>query len=197
MFSLTSQLPFLYDFLLANPGQSFKKKKFLVDKIMQGLRIIFFPTILILRYFYPHQLIGIFPESFFMNARPEAERLISTFNFPFLFFWVREGLLLIMVPFSVCHVLFARVLLSSPALLSCPFSCCALVSLLLLCVHRPLLSLLNSHAPSSSARHRRAQLITPLLARSLWRTPHRFIDFSLCGLTGSFCRLPRPIAPTN
>jgi len=35
--------------------------------------------------FYPHQLIGIFPESFFMNARPEAERRISTFNFPFLF----------------------------------------------------------------------------------------------------------------
>jgi len=42
----------------------------------------------------------------------------------------------------------------------CVFSCCALVSLLLLCsrvpspavlcVHRPLLSLLNSHAPSSS-----------------------------------------------
>jgi len=90
MFSLTSQLPFLYDFLLANPGQSFKKKKFLVDKIMQGLRIIFFPTILILRYFYPHQLIGIFPESFFMNARPEAERPICTFNFPFLFFGLGE-----------------------------------------------------------------------------------------------------------
>ena len=71
-----------------------------------------------------------------------------------------------MVPFSVCHVLFARVLLSllllcsrvpSPAVLSCPFSCCALVSLPLLCsrvpspavlcVHRPLRSLLNSHAP--------------------------------------------------
>ena len=59
-----------------------------------------------------------------------------------------------MVPFSVCHVLFARVLLSSPALLSCPFSCCALVSLLLLCscvpspavlcVHHPRLFLLNS-----------------------------------------------------
>jgi len=64
------------------------------------------------------------------------------------------------------------VLLSSPAVLSCPFSCCALVSLLLLCscvpspavlcVHCPLLSLLNSHAPSSSARRRRTQLITPL-----------------------------------
>ena len=49
------------------------------------------------------------------------------------------------------------------------FSCCALVSLLLicsrvpspavLCVHRPLRSLLNSHAPSSSARRRRTQLI--------------------------------------
>jgi len=38
-------------------------------------------------------------------------------------FRVREGLLLIMVTFSVCHVLFARVLLSSPAVL---------------CVHRPL-----------------------------------------------------------
>jgi len=77
-----------------------------------------------------------------------------------------------MVPFSVCHVLFARVLLSSPAVLSCPFSCCALVSLLLLCsrvpspavlcVHRPLLCVLSSHAPSSSARRRRTQLITPL-----------------------------------
>jgi len=52
------------------------------------------------------------------------------------------------------------------------FCCCALVSLLLLCsrvpspavlcVHRPLISLPNSHAPSSSARHRRTQLITPL-----------------------------------
>jgi len=61
-----------------------------------------------------------------------------------------------MVPFSVCRVLFARVLLSSAALLSCPFSCFALVSLLLLCsrvpspgvlcVHRPLPFLLNSHA---------------------------------------------------
>ena len=78
-----------------------------------------------------------------------------------------------MVPFSVCHVLFARrAVVPSPAVLSCPFSCCALVSLLLLCscvpspavlcVHCPLLSLLNSHAPSSSARRRRTQLITPL-----------------------------------
>jgi len=44
-------------------------------------------------------------------------------------------------------------------------------------------------------RRRRRRSATP--SRSLWRTPHRFIDFSLCGLTGSFCRLPRPISPTN
>ena len=31
-----------------------------ITKIMQGLRIIFFPTILILRYFYSHQLIGVY-----------------------------------------------------------------------------------------------------------------------------------------
>ena len=111
--------------------------------------------------------------------------------------------------------LFARVLLSSATLLSCPFSCCALVSLLLLCscvpspavlcVHRPLRSLLNSHAPSSSARPLVLWVCTSSTgpthyftpSRSLWRTPHRSIDFSLCGLTGSFCRLPRPIAPTN
>jgi len=55
------------------------KVRFTLTWRMQGLRII-------LRYFYSHQLIGIFPESFFMNARPEAEKPISTFNFPFLFF---------------------------------------------------------------------------------------------------------------
>jgi len=116
---------------------------------MQGLRIIFFPTILILRYFYSHQLIGIFPESFFMNARPEAERPISTFNFPFLFFGLGRS--------SVNHG-FLFCLSCSVCACAVVFSCCfALVSLLLLCscvpspavlcVHRPLRSLLNSHAP--------------------------------------------------
>jgi len=62
-----------------------------------------------------------------------------------------------MVPFSVCHVLFARVLLSSPAVLSCPFSCFALVSLLLLCSRVPSPAVLSCpfsccavRAPSSS-----------------------------------------------
>ena len=73
---------------------------------------------------------------------------------------------------SCCCLLLLCSRVPSPALLSCPFSCFALVSLLLLCsrvpspdvlcVHRPLLSLLSSHAPSSSARRRRTQLITPL-----------------------------------
>ena len=175
------------------------RHKFLVDtlrqcvspsqRIMQGLRIIFVPTILILRYFYPHQLIGVYSGIVLHERKAGSRKARWYVQLSVSFFRVREGLLLIMVPFSVMFCL--RV-------------CCCLLLLCsrvpspaVLCVHRPLLSLLNSHAPSSSARHRRAQLITPLLARSLWRTPHRFIDFSLCGLTGSFCRLPRPIAPTN
>ena len=168
---------------------------------MQGLRIIFFPTILILRYFYSHQLIGIFPESFFMNARPEAERPISTFNFPFLFFGlgrssVNHGFLFCLscsVCASCCCLLLLCSRAPSPALLSCPFSCCAV------------------RAPSSSLP---AELTRPFFCTSStdpthYSTPSRslahatslsppcFIDFSLCGLTGSFCRLPRPIAPTN
>ena len=174
----------------AVPGPYVAPMRVAITKIMQGLRIIFFPTILILRYFYPHQLIGIFPESFFMNARPEAERRISTFNFPFLFFGLGKS--------SVNHgFLFLFVMF-------CLRACCCLLLLCsrvpspgVLCVHRPLPFLLNSHAllllhvvdgPNS-------------LLHSLWRTPHPYrpcsIDFSLRGLTGSFCRLPRPISPTN
>jgi len=87
-----------------------------------------------------------------------------------------------MVSFSVSHVLFARRAVV-------PFSCCALVSLLLLCsrvpspavlcVHRPLRSLLNSHAPSSSARRRRTQLVTPL-PRALSGARHIVSSTSLC-----------------
>jgi len=66
-----------------------------------------------------------------------------------------------MVPFSVCHVLFARVMLSSPAVLSCPFSYCAVrapSSSLPAELTRPLLLL---HVLSCSGCARR-QLITPL-----------------------------------
>ena len=78
-----------------------------ITKIMQGLRIIFFSNHFNFTvFFYPHQLIGIFPESFFMNARPEAERRISTFNFPFLFFGlgkssVNHGFLFLFVMFCL------------------------------------------------------------------------------------------------
>jgi len=90
--------------------------------------------------------------------------VMSTFNFPFLFFGLGRS--------SVNHGSLFCLSCSVCASCCCPFSCCALVSLLLLCsrvpspdvlcVHRPLLSLLSSHAPSSSARRRRTQLITPL-----------------------------------
>jgi len=111
------------------------RHKFLVDtlrqcvspsqRIMQGLRIIFVPTILILRYFYPHQLIGVYSGIVLHERKAGSRKARWYVQLSVSFFRVREGLLLIMVPFSVCHVLFARVLLSSATLLSCPFSCCA------------------------------------------------------------------------
>jgi len=134
------------------------RHKFLVDtlrqcvspsqRIMQGLRIIFVPTILILRYFYPHQLIGVYSGIVLHERKAGSRKARWYVQLSVSFFRVREGLLLIMVPFSVMFCL--RV-------------CCCLLLLCsrvpspaVLCVHRPLLSLLNSHAP---ARRRRTQLI--------------------------------------
>jgi len=175
---------------------------------MQGLRIIFFPTILILRYFYSHQLIGIFPESFFMNARPEAERPISTFNFPFLFFGlgrssVNHGSLFCLscsVCASCCCLLLLCSRVPSPAVLSCPFSCCAVrasSSSLPAELTRPFFFCTSSRALGVHVVNSLLHSLALSLAHATSLSPPCSIDFSLCGLTGSFCRLPRPISPSN
>ena len=57
--------------------------------------------------------------------------------------------------------------------------CSCVPSPAVLCVHRPLPSLLSSHAPSSSARRRRTQLIIPL-PRALSGARHIVSSTSLC-----------------
>ena len=88
---------------------------------------------------------------------------------------------------ACCCLLLLCSRVPSPAVLSCPFSCCAVrapSSSLPAELTRPFFFCTSSTDPTHYS--------TP--SRSLWRTPHPyppcFIDFSLCGLTGSFCRLP-------